>query len=71
MGEMNSFSLLDLYDELIAEESILYEKGKDSEYFYDYVTSLKTHEAQKKTTATISTLKDQLSSQFEETKNLV
>ena len=71
MGEMNSFSLLDLYDELIAEESILYEKGKDSEYFYDYVTSLKTHEAQKKTLATHSHLEDQLSSELEEAKSLV
>ena len=64
MGEMNSFSLLEFYDELLAEESILFEKGKDSEYFYDYVTSLQTHEAQKKTTATISPLEDQLSSQL-------
>ena len=64
MGEMNSFSLLEFYDELLAEESILYEKGRDSEYFYDYVTSLQTHEAQKKTTATISPLEDQLSSQL-------
>ena len=64
MGEMNSFSLLEFYDELLAEESILYEKGRDSEYFYDYVTSLQNHEAQKKTTATISPLEDQLSSQL-------
>ena len=64
MGEMNSFSLLEFYDELLAEESILFEKGKDSEYFYDYVTSLQTHESQKKTTATISPLEDQPSSQL-------
>ena len=71
MGEMNSFSLLDFYDELIAQESILYEKGEDLEYFYDYATSLKTHVAQKKTTATHSLLEDQLSSQLEETRSLM
>ena len=49
----------------------MYEKGKDSEYFYDYVTSLKAHEAQKKTTATHSHLEDQLSSELEEAKSLV
>ena len=70
MGEMNSFSLLDFYDELIAQESILYEKGEDLEYFYDYATSLKTHVAQKKTTATHSH-EDQLSSQLEETRSLM
>ena len=71
MGEMNSFSLLEFYDELIAAESILYEKGKDLENFYDYATALKTHAAQKKTTATHSLLEDQLTSQLEETKSLV
>ena len=71
MGEMNSFSLLDFYDELIAQESILYEKGKDLENFYDYATALKTHAAQKNTTATHSLLEDQLTSQLEETKSLV
>ena len=71
MGEMNSFSLLEFYDELIAAESILYEKGKDLENFYDYATALKTHAAQKNTTATHSLLEDQLTSQLEETKSLV
>ena len=35
------------------------------------MTSLKTHEAQKKTTATHSHLEDQLSSELEEAKSLV
>ena len=47
------------------------EKGSDLKHYIDHVTSLKTHAAQKKTTATHSLLEDQLSSQLEETKSLI